>query len=223
MTPVRRVYGARAPVVKTAEKGVRADAARNRERVLEVADRVFAAEGMGVPTDEIARRAGVGPGTLYRHFPTKDALFMAVAVKRVSESIDEAKRLAETEDPAHALFEYLRRLGAQFRARRNLIEVMAAGGQSLHQAHPQLAQELNGAIGALLKRAQDAGEVRHDVAVADVMNLVVGVFSATTQFGAGTDAADRLLQVVFDGLRAGSEGSPRRPARLSGAEGRKKR
>ena len=180
---------------------MRADAVRNRERVLEVADRVFSAEGMGVPTDEIARRAGVGPGTLYRHFPTKEALFMAVAVKRVNESIAEARRLAERDDPAAALFDYLRSLGAQFQARRNLIEVMATGGQSLHQTHPKLARELNNAVGALLTRAQAAGEVRKDVAVTDVMNLVVGVFSATTQFANDSRAADRLLKVVFDGLR----------------------
>jgi AcrR family transcriptional regulator len=185
---------------------MRADAVRNRQRVLDVADKVFAAEGIDVPTDEIARRAGVGPGTLYRHFPTKDALFMAVAVKRVSESIEEARGLAETGEPAAALFGYLTSLGAQFQARRNLIEVMAAGGQSLHQAHPELARELNKAVGALLTRAQAAGEVRKDVAVTDVMNLVVGVYGATTQFGDDPKAASRLLAVVFDGLRAADHG-----------------
>ena len=194
-------YGARAPIVKGKVRGERADALRNRQRLLEVADKVFAAEGMGVPTDVIARRAGVGPGTLYRHFPTKEALFMAVAVKRVNQSIEEARRLAEIDDPVGALFEYLRGLGAQFQARKNLIEVMAAGGQSLHDAHPELARDLNNAIGVLLSRAQAAGAVRSDVTVSDVMNLVVGVFSATTQFARDPNAADRLLNVVFDGLR----------------------
>ncbi|HEX2680955.1 MAG TPA: TetR/AcrR family transcriptional regulator, partial [Candidatus Dormibacteraeota bacterium] len=194
-------YGARAPIVKE-QKPPRADARRNRERVLDTADRVFAAEGMGVPTDEIARRAGVGPGTLYRHFPTKEALFMAVAVSRVKASIEEARRLAKSRDPAAALFDYLRGLGAQFEARRDLIEVMAARGQSLHEAHPELARELNAAIGTLLTNAQTAGAVRSDVTVDDVMNLVVGVFSASTQFGRGSKTAGRLLAVVFDGLRA---------------------
>lgn len=202
---------------------MRADAARNRQRVLEVADRVFAAEGMGVPTDEIARRAGVGPGTLYRHFPTKEALFMAVAVKRVGESIAEARRLGETDEPAAALFDYLRSLAAQFQARKNLIEVMAAGGQSLHQAHPELARELNNAVGALLARAQAAGKVRRDVGVTDVMNLVVGVFSATTQLAKEPRAADRLLSVLFDGLRVtDSERAAERPrgSRVRGRSGR---
>jgi AcrR family transcriptional regulator len=170
--------------------------------VLETADTVFAAEGMGVPIDEIARRAGVGPGTLYRHFPTKEALFMAVAVSRVNASIEEARRLAESREPEVALFDYLRGLGAQFRARRDLIEVMAAGGQTLHDAHPELARELNKAIRNLLNQAQAVGAVRSDVTVEDVMNLVVGVFGASSQFGRGPETADRLLGVVFDGLRA---------------------
>ncbi len=202
---------------------MRADAVRNRQRVLDVADMVFAAEGLGVPTDEIARRAGVGPGTLYRHFPTKDTLYMAVAVKRVNESIEEARRLAETDDPAAALFDYLTSLGAQFQARKNLIEVMAAGGQSLHQAHPELARELNKAVGALLTRAQAAGEVRNDVAVTDVMNLVVGVFSAIGQLANDPLAAHRLLEVVFDGLRVTGrqQATPgRRNSRVRGKPGR---
>src|SRR5262252_3764301 len=131
-----RAYGTRAPVVKEQAGTLRADARRNRERLLKTADNVFAAQGMGVPIDEIARRAGVGPGTLYRHFPTKEALFMAVAVSRVNASIQEARRLLQVADPADGLFEYLRGLGAQFQARRDLIEVLAAGGQTLHEAHP---------------------------------------------------------------------------------------
>lgn len=161
---------------------------------------MFAAEGMGVPIDEIARRAGVGPGTLYRHFPTKEALFMAVAVNRVNASIEEARRLLQVGDPAGALFDYLRGLGAQFQARKDLIEVMAAGGQSLHQVHPEVARELNEAIEALLIRAQAAGAVRNDVRVEDVMNLVVGVYEVVRQFRRDPKATDRLLAVVFDGL-----------------------
>ena len=201
MAPDRQ-YGTRTPVVKRQGGRLRADAARNRELVLRTADEVFAAEGMGVPIDEIARRAGVGPGTLYRHFPTKEALFMAVAVNRVHASIEEARRLFRVADPAAALFEYLRGLGAQFQARKDLIEVLAAGGQSLHQVHPEVARELNSAIEALLRRAQAAGAVRKDVRVDDVMNLVVGVYEVVRQFRREPQATDRLLTVVFDGLRA---------------------
>jgi AcrR family transcriptional regulator len=198
-------YGTHAPVVKGRAGRVRADALRNRERILRTADEVFAAEGMGVPIDEIARRAGVGPGTLYRHFPTKEALFMAVAVSRVNASIEEARRLLQVGDPAAALFDYLRGLGDEFQTRKDLIEVMAAGGQSLHQVHPEVARDLNDAIEALLTRAQAAGAVRKDVRVEDVMNLVVGVYEVVRQFRREPQATDRLLAVVFDGLRANAE------------------
>jgi AcrR family transcriptional regulator len=201
-----RVYGTLTPFVKDKRRGARADAVRNRQRVLETADKVFAAEGMGVPIDEIARRAGVGPGTLYRHFPTKDALFMAIAISRINASIAEARRLAERADPGVALFDYLRGLGAQFQARRDLIEVLAAGGQSLHDAHPKLARDLNSAMRALLTRAQTAGAVRNDVTVDDVMSLVIGVYGAPTPFGRDPEGANRRLAVVFDGLRATHRG-----------------
>ena len=217
-----REYGTSAPVVKGQGGRLRADALRNRELVLRTADEVFAAEGMAVPIDEIARRAGVGPGTLYRHFPTKEALFMAVAVNRVNASIEEARRLLQVGDPAAALFDYLRGLGAQFQARKDLIEVMAAGGQSLHQVHPEVARELNEAIEALLIRAQAAGAVRKDVRVEDVMNLVVGVYEVVRQFRRDPEATDRLLAVVFDGLKVTeSEEVPirRRTARGSGERG----
>jgi AcrR family transcriptional regulator len=201
-----RVYGTLTPFVKEKRRGARADAVRNRQRVLETADKVFAAEGMGVPIDEIARRAGVGPGTLYRHFPTKDALFMAIAISRINASIAEARRLAEMAEPGVALFDYLRGLGAQFQARRDLIEVLAAGGQSLHDAHPKLARDLNNAMRALLTRAQTAGAVRNDVTVDDVMSLVIGVYGAPTPFGRDPEGASRRLAVVFDGLRATHRG-----------------
>src|SRR5262249_26184286 len=125
------------------------------------------------------------------------------AVSRVNASTEEARRLAKGGDPATALFDYLHGLGAQFQARRDLIEVLAAGGQTLHEAHPELARDLDMAIGTLLTRAQAVGAVRSDVTVEDVMNLVVGVYSAATKFGRGPEKAGRLLAIVFDGLRTG--------------------
>src|SRR5262245_57628237 len=103
---------------------------------------------------------------------------------------------AKGSDPATALFDFLRGLGPQLQARRDLIEVLAAGGRTLHEAHPELARDLDMAIGTLLTRAQAAGAVRRDVTVEDVMNLVVGVFGASTQFGRGPETAGRLLAAV---------------------------
>jgi len=88
---------------------LRADAARNRAAILETAYEVFAEQGLAVPIDEIARRAGVGAGTVYRHFPTKDALFRAIVVDRVERMVEHAEGLAAEREPGEALFAFLRR------------------------------------------------------------------------------------------------------------------
>src|SRR5579885_3613499 len=90
-----------------APRPLRADAVRNRARILEAANEAFAAEGLGVPIDVIAQRAGVGVGTMYRHFPTKEALGAAILTTKMEALIAEADRLAEADDPAAALDEYL--------------------------------------------------------------------------------------------------------------------
>lgn len=91
------------------DRRVRADAARNRARVLEVAYQTFAADGLSVPVDEIARRAGVGAGTVYRHFPTKEALFQAVIADRMHRIIDKGHALLKSKHPGDALFAFLDR------------------------------------------------------------------------------------------------------------------
>ena len=88
------------------DRPLRADARRNRQRLLEVAYQVFAAEGLAVPIDEIARRAGVGAGTVYRHFPTKEALFRAIVVDRVTRLVEQAHAAAGSPDPGEAFFGY---------------------------------------------------------------------------------------------------------------------
>ena len=98
------------------DRPLRADAARNRARVLEVAYDTFAAEGLSVPIDEIARRAGVGAGTVYRHFPTKDDLFRAVVEDRIRRIVDEGSRPAAATDPGTALFTFLRSMVLQWGA-----------------------------------------------------------------------------------------------------------
>src|SRR4051794_35820186 len=94
--------------VASTERPLRADAARNRARVLEVAYETFAAEGLGVPIDEIARRAGVGAGTVYRHFATKEELYSAVVEDRLRRIIDDGRELLANEEPGQALFTFLR-------------------------------------------------------------------------------------------------------------------
>src|SRR5213080_2420166 len=100
---------AKPPAAQRSDREPRADARRNRERVLRTAQRLFATEGLGVSLDEIARRAGVGPGTVHRHFPAKEALYLAVAIDQLKQLVAEAEVLAATGDPA-ALFTLLSRM-----------------------------------------------------------------------------------------------------------------
>src|SRR5256885_17263867 len=98
------------------ERRLRADAARNRARVLEIAYDTFAAEGLAVPIDEIARRAGVGAGTVYRHFPTKEDLYRAVIEDRLNRIVADGRALLSSDDPGQALFAVLRSMVLQWGA-----------------------------------------------------------------------------------------------------------
>jgi AcrR family transcriptional regulator len=178
---------------------LRADARRNRERVLAAAQEAFAAEGLAVPLDEIARRAGVGAGTVYRHFPTKEALFEAAIVDRVDRIIASARELADAADPVPAFFDFLARLVAEGSVKRDLAD--AVGGAEA-PAYLRPVHELNTVIGTLLTRAQKAGGVRTDIDVDDLMRLVKGAFLATHGSTATPTQRDRAFAVVFDGLRA---------------------
>ena len=180
---------------------MRADAQRNRLRVLQVAQEVFAAEGLGVPIDEIARRAGLGVGTLYRHFPTKEALLEAILVARMEQVTTDARALAESEDPGAAFFGFLARLGEEGIAKKDLIEALHRAGFDLKGAFV-VKREMIRTVGRLLDRAQQAGAVRRDVAVEEVLSLVGGAFSAIDRYRGDASARARLLSIVCDGLRA---------------------
>lgn len=178
---------------------MRADAARNRARVLEVAYETFAADGLSVPIDEIARRAGVGAGTVYRHFPTKEALFQAVIAERIRGIVDEARNLLEA-NPDDGLFEFLRSMVLQWGAAdRGLVDALAGSGIDIDAVVPEAEDEYLAVVGDLLDAAQRAGTARRDVTVADVKALLVGC-QAMQSYNA--DAAERVTSVVFDGLRA---------------------
>jgi AcrR family transcriptional regulator len=187
--------------------GLRADALRNRQHLLEVAQAVFASEGVGVPIDEIARRAGLGVGTLYRHFPTKEALVEAVLLRRTEHVVEDARALADAADAGAAFFAFLEKLGEASAAKKVLIEALARAGVDL-QRSPGAARlggvkkEMGRAVGALLERAQRAGAVREDVAVEEVLSLVSGAFMAIERHGGDARSRARLLAIVCDGLRS---------------------
>ncbi|MEU6153307.1 helix-turn-helix domain-containing protein [Actinosynnema sp. NPDC047251] len=148
------------------ERPLRADARRNRARVLEVAAHVFATEGLSVPVHEIARRAGVGTGTVSRHFPTKDDLVTAVLRTLTADLVAEADALAASEDPGGAFFAFLGSLVRSGAAHRGLARELTGGcGER---------RDVEGRTRALLARAQEAGAVRPDVCYADVKALLTG-------------------------------------------------
>jgi AcrR family transcriptional regulator len=178
---------------------LRADAARNRARVLEIAYQTFAAEGLQVPIDEIARRAGVGAGTVYRHFPTKEDLFRAVVEERISGIVDDGRALLSSANPGEALFTFVRSMVLRWGAAdHGLVDALAGVGIDINEAVPDAEAAFLGLVGDLLVAAQKAGTVRADVDVRDVKAIVVGcqAMQAYTP-----EAADRLLEVVLDGLR----------------------
>jgi AcrR family transcriptional regulator len=178
---------------------LRADAARNRARVLEVAYETFAAEGLAVPIDEIARRAGVGAGTVYRHFPTKEDLFRAVIEDRLGRIVDDGRALLASGDPGEALFTFLRSMVLDWGATdQGLVDALAGVGIDIKDAVPEAEEAFLALLGELLRAAQKAGTVRRDVDVPDVKVIVVG---AQAMQAYRPDTAERLTEVVLDGLR----------------------
>jgi AcrR family transcriptional regulator len=178
----------------------RADARRNRARILEVAFESFAAEGLTVPVQEIARRAGVGTGTVSRHFPTKEALFEAIVLSRVEHLIAEAGRLMAAGDPGSAFFEYFSLLVAEGAANRGLADALSGAGFDLEGAAARRGLDVAGTLRVLLTQAQQAGAVRSDIDAADVKALITGCL-AREHDAADAAARDRMTSVVCQGLR----------------------
>lgn len=179
---------------------LRADAARNRARILEIAYETFAAEGLSVPIDEIARRAGVGAGTVYRHFPTKEALFAAVIEDRMQHLVDDGYALLKSDQPGEALFAYLRSLVLHWGATdRGLVDALAGVGIDIAGVAPDAEDAFLVMLGDLLRAAQDAGTARNDVGVREVKAILVGCQAMEAYNSA---LAERVTDVVVDGLRA---------------------
>jgi AcrR family transcriptional regulator len=183
-----------------ASRPQRADARRNHERLLAAARTVFGEQGPDAPLEEIARQAGVGIGTLYRHFPTRDALVTAMFFERIETSRARAAELSVSESPVDALSTWLREQLDEAAAIRGL--GATAMNIMLCEAEPQACAPMRDAGAALLARAQAAGEVRADTDIDDLLHLVIGIGLASEDAPDGPALADRLFALVLDGVRA---------------------
>lgn len=183
-------------------RALRADARRNRARILEVAVEAFAAEGLSVPVQEIARRAGVGTGTVSRHFPAKESLFEAILLIKARQLIDEAEELARSADPGEAFFAFFARIVAEGAENRGMAEALTGAGFDLDAVALREGLDVIGTLGDLLARAQEAGAIPGDVDTADVKALITGCL-ARMSGPADAAARDRIIRIASRGLRAG--------------------
>ena len=192
------------PAADPAEtKPLRADARRNRARVLEAAESVFAAKGTGAPTEEVARAAGVGIGTVFRHFPTKEALLEAVLFARLSRFVDEAETAvaAKSADPGSAFFTFLTGWVEMSSAKNAYFQALTAAGVTVPVAKSDIGARLLTSLGVLLSRAQQAGAVREDLVVGELIPVIIGVARAAEYAGPDATLRERAVAILFDGLR----------------------
>jgi AcrR family transcriptional regulator len=179
---------------------MRADARRNYERIVATAREVFTEQGPDAPLDEIVRRAGVGAGTLYRHFPHREALIEAVYRGEIEQLSARAYELIEEHSPEDALAEWMREQVHWIVRGRGLAATLKAALDKDSETFAYCKATMRTAAAAVLTAAQDAGKVRTDVGPADLLRLGHGV--AVTAEHATPEDSERLLTVVLDGLRA---------------------
>ncbi|WP_338777234.1 helix-turn-helix domain-containing protein [Streptomyces sp. DG1A-41] len=181
---------------------MRADARRNYERLLKVAVEAFAEHGEGASLDDIAKRAGVGSGTLYRHFPTRQALLEAAYLDRIEAIAARADELAAELAPGEALAEWLYELGAGMIRMRGLRALLGpAVTQSGSTVATACCDSVKSAAGRLVRAAQEEGTLRRDVEPVDVLRLAHGVATAAELADAEGGHIRRYLALLTEGLR----------------------
>jgi AcrR family transcriptional regulator len=178
----------------------RADAVRNRERVLEAAKAVFSAGGPDASLEAVARRAGVGIGTLYRHFPTRESLFEAVYRREVQQLGELAEQLKGEAAPVDALRRWLRSNVEFVATKKGMSAALALAVQGSSELSAYSFDRLTKAVGALLDRAVAAGGIRSDISPEDVLRTLVGMCYMHDQPG-WQNSVLRMVDVFVDGLR----------------------
>jgi len=180
---------------------MRADALRNRARVLAAAETVLTRDGLDTPMRAIAREAGVGVGTIYRQYPTKEALYQAIMADRMRQLAAEAGTLAGAAQPGKAFFAFFASIVADATTKKIFADALEEAGIDAKATEPEAAHEVLRAIEALLVRAQRAGAVREDVAMPELLGLLAGACMAAKQQQWDEPLRTRTLGVIFDGLR----------------------
>lgn len=191
-----------------AERSVRADAQRNLDALLEAAKTVFATSGVDAPVREIAASAGVGVGTVYRHFPQRADLIAAVFRREVDACAAAAPPLARDHEPVEALARWLRRYTSFIATKRGLAAALHSGDPAYEGLPEYFRQQLVPALQSLLNTAIDAGQVRAGVEPSELLRAVGSLSTAS-----GTDGAlesRRMVDLLIDGLRYGAAPKPRR-------------
>lgn len=181
---------------------LRADARRNRTRILDAAEAVFAERGPVASTEEVAVRAGVAIGTVFRHFPTKKALLVALVKDLLARLTDAADALIVGGDPATGLFMFFEHVVEQAAAQKTVVDLLAEAGVDVEVAGP--VHTFGQAVGTLLERATEAGAVREDVELDEVLALLTATGQGALRAGWSPVLQGRVLAIVFDGLRLGA-------------------
>lgn len=185
-----------------ADRRVRADAQRNLETLLQAAKTVFATSGVDAPVREIAEKAGVGVGTLYRHFPQRADLIAAVFRREMDACADAAPILAAEHKPFEALASWIQRYAAFVGTKRGLAKALHSGDPAFDPLPGYFDQRLRPALRMLLQSAAAAGEVRADVDADDIISAVSSLCMSIPNNGAGR--AERMVALLIDGLRYGT-------------------
>ena len=194
----------------SSERALRADAERNRQRLLDAAQALFRERGLAVGVAEIAQRAGVGRGTLFRNFPTKQDLIAAIVIERMKEATAYGRTLLEAPDAGEALFGFLEEIVGRQQLDRCLFDAVAdtfLANEDIRAAHADIV----GGLDELLTRAKEAGAVRSDVGAMDVLMLVKGVCEAASALGATEPAlVGRQLDLVRAAISVSAADRPLR-------------
>lgn len=185
----------------TAARPMRADARRNYERLLGEARAAFAEHGAEASLEDVARRAGVGIGTLYRHFPNRHALLSAVFEDALGHLLARARELLDAPQPCSALVEWLRDIITHASEYRGLSRALMSASHDASSALARCSSPMREAGGALLARAQQSGDVRPDVSIGDLLQLTNAIALAAEETPDDPELADRLLRLTWQGLK----------------------